>query len=298
MRRPIALHCLAAAAAAAVLPCPAFAWGNEGHEVVALIARSYLAPPVLARVDQLLAEDNDSLTGHDMASRATWADKWREQDRASAPWHFTDLELGRPDLEAACSERSCAAEKVEQFSRELAGRHTSEAERIFALKMVLHLIGDIHQPLHSSTAFSDGRNDAGGNCERVVVPSFFSVGRPMSLHAYWDDAVVQALGRDPRTVASRLRSQITPAEVRVWSQGDTRAWTMEAYAVAAKVAYRFGGPPQCGGYTVPLSSDYQARTHQAGALQLERAGVRLATVLNSSISASLARDRRVNFGRN
>jgi hypothetical protein len=285
MKRHLAF---ALTAAVVALPCHALAWGNEGHEVVALIARSYLAPAVLARVDQLLAEDGDTLTGRDMASRATWADRWREANRASAPWHYTDLELSRPDLEAACARRSCAAEKVDQFARELASPRTSEAERIFALKMVLHLVGDLHQPLHSATAYAGGRNDAGGNCERVVVPGFLGVSRPMSLHAYWDDATVEALGRDPSSVAAKLRRQISPAQVRAWSQGSPAAWTMEAYGLADQVAYRFGGPARCGGYTVPLSGDYQARAQQTAALQLQRAGVRLATILNRSIGTGLS----------
>jgi len=279
---------LALSAAIVAAPLPALAWGNEGHEVVALIARSYLAPSVLARVDQLLAEDGDTLTAQDMASRATWADKWRAADRSTAPWHYTDLQLGRPDLAEACgSRRSCAPDKVTEFASELASRRTPEAERIFALKMVLHLVGDMHQPLHSATAAAGGRDDAGGNCERVSVFGLFGPRRTMSLHAYWDDATVEALGSNPKSIASNLREQITAAEVLTWSKGTPASWTMESYGLAEQVAYRFGGPVRCASTIAPLDAAYQQRAVQTASLQLRRAGVRLATVLNRSIGGTL-----------
>ena len=67
-----AMACLAA-------PSAAFAWGYEGHEIIADIARGYLTPAARAKVDALLAMDaGNTLTAHDMAEEATWADRWRE----------------------------------------------------------------------------------------------------------------------------------------------------------------------------------------------------------------------------
>lgn len=65
-------------------PASALAWGNEGHEVIALIARGYLTP-AKAKVDALLAADHDTLTAPDMASRATWADAWRGAGHKKRP---------------------------------------------------------------------------------------------------------------------------------------------------------------------------------------------------------------------
>ena len=62
-------------------PLPAFAWGDEGHKVIALIAEHYLDPAVRSKVATLLAADTDTLTAHDVASEATWADKYRDSDR-------------------------------------------------------------------------------------------------------------------------------------------------------------------------------------------------------------------------
>src|ERR1700756_3213708 len=80
---------------------PAFAWGDEGHEIIALIAERYLDPAVRDKVAMLLAADTDTLTAHDIASEATWADKYRDSDRnttkaryeATWRWHFVDIEI-------------------------------------------------------------------------------------------------------------------------------------------------------------------------------------------------------------
>jgi len=79
-------------------PRSAFAWGDEGHEVVALVAQSFLEPDVRKRVSALLAADTDSLTEHDIASEATWADKVRDANTNGSrlktrQWHFIDVEV-------------------------------------------------------------------------------------------------------------------------------------------------------------------------------------------------------------
>src|SRR5262249_10321431 len=85
----------------------AFAWGDDGHEVVALIAQSFLNPDVRRRVTGLLSSDTDNLTAHDIASAATWADKFRDSNHNGAraktrQWHFVDVEIASPNLDMAC----------------------------------------------------------------------------------------------------------------------------------------------------------------------------------------------------
>src|SRR5262245_3917113 len=87
----------------ASMPQPALSWGDEGHEIVAQIAQAFLEPDVRAKVTRLLATDTDSLTAHDIASEATWADKYRDANRNGSrekthQWHFVDIEISHPDL--------------------------------------------------------------------------------------------------------------------------------------------------------------------------------------------------------
>jgi hypothetical protein len=134
------LFAILLAAAAALLPPPAFAWGFGGHEVVADIARAELTPAVRAKVDALLASDTDTLTGHDMASEATWADVYRGHGhRETASWHFVDTEIdGSADQDAACfghpapdqpasagPAQDCVVDKVREFAAELTAPGTS-----------------------------------------------------------------------------------------------------------------------------------------------------------------------------
>ena len=77
MTRSLRYAALLASAAGVLTPSAALAWGSEGHEIIADIARAYLTPEAKTKVDALLAADTDTLTAPDMASRATWADDYR-----------------------------------------------------------------------------------------------------------------------------------------------------------------------------------------------------------------------------
>src|SRR5882762_8232737 len=89
---------------------PVLAWGDEGHKIIALIAERFLNPAVRSDVSALLAADPDDLTTHDIASEATWADRYRDSDRLGAKvryeatrrWHFVDIELRAPNVDQAC----------------------------------------------------------------------------------------------------------------------------------------------------------------------------------------------------
>lgn len=279
-----------AVVAVAAAPTAAHAWGDEGHEIVASIAARYLTAAAAAKVNALLAADPDRLTAPDLLSRATWADAYRSAGhRETASWHYVDLELDHPDLKAACDgfpppahpasagpARDCVVDRINAFAAELANPATPQPERILALKFVLHLVGDVHQPLHASD-----NHDRGGNCLRL------SLGGPRTtnLHHYWDDTVVEALGTDPRAVAGRLRARITPAEASAWRQGDPASWAMDTYRVSKAVAYWSGARPGCDRDAAPVSlpTGYEARAEAAAAVQLEKAGVRLGAVLNRSL---------------
>ena len=269
----------------------AHAWGNEGHEIIATIARDQLTPGVRAKVDALLAADTDTLTAHDMASEATWADAYRGAGhRETAAWHFVDDEIDHaPDLKTACFDfpapdqppssgpaADCITDKIEEFRDELASPGTAPAERLLALKYLLHFIGDVHQPLHASD-----NHDRGGNCIHV------SLGGPRTtnLHAFWDTGVIQRMGADPQSIAGRLEAQITPAQRQAWASGDSKAWALDSYGVAIAAAYTLNTPPGCASDTaaVNLPSDYQSKAQMAAELQLEKAGVRLAWVLNRAL---------------
>jgi hypothetical protein len=233
-------------------PHPASAWGDEGHKVIALIAEHYLDPAVRAKVAGLLAADTDSLTAHDIASEATWADNYRDSDRSTTKiryeatwrWHFVDIELSQPDVAAACfghpplppgvpaskgPPQACVVDKINQFAAELGDPATSASEQLVALKFLLHFVGGLHQPLHASDD-----HDAGGN-KKLVAGEGLNSG---NLHHYWDVEFVEGLGADPGQVAATLIGQISEPQRQEWSSGTPTDWAMEAYALARRDATR------------------------------------------------------------
>jgi hypothetical protein len=271
----------------------AAAWGDEGHEVVALIAQTYLTPAVRKKVDALLAADSDPLTAHTMPAAATWADKLRETNEHGAraktgKWHFVDIEIDSPDLAQACFHhpqipqgipasqgpaQDCVVDKVEEFTGELKDPETSPEEQIVALKFVLHLIGDVHQPLHASDA-----HDRGGNDKRVSAAGFKSG----NLHRYWDTRFVARLGPSPRTIAGDLVAHISPTDIQAWSEGNVADWAMESFQMARDDAYGQLPPPTKRG-SYRLTDEYVEMATKDVAVQLAKAGVRLALVLNLAL---------------
>ena len=292
----------AALAAALLVGQAAWAWGDEGHEIIATIAHARLTKATRAAVDALLAADHDTLTAPDFVSRATWADRWRDADRdttrvqyeATHRWHFVDIELDGGTLDAACNHHpplppgvaaskgpphDCVVDKIEQFNAELRSSATPQAEKVLALKFLIHFVGDLHQPLHASD-----HHDGGGNAVPVL---HGNIKAPDNLHTYWDRQLVQQLGRDPKTVAQALDKSITATQARAWRKGRSADWATESSAQAKTVAYDFSGestaPDEHGDKVLELDAVYDQRALPVVREQLARAGVRLAWMLNAAL---------------
>ncbi len=245
----------------------------------------------------MLAADPDTLTAHDIAAEATWADHYRDADIAGSrahtrQWHFVDIELRSPSLDEACFSHpplapgtpaslgpaaECLVDKIDQFSSELAGPAAPAEERLLALKYLLHLVGDLHQPLHAS---DDA--DRGGNAS--MSPPRLSSGH---LHHYWDSEFVANLG-PVREIAAALRephprSANGPAVRRPTGRCNPSPWP-------AKTPTGSFPRPTCGAATAWMMR-YIATATRDTQLQLTRAGVRLAAILNRALSTRAQRSR-------
>lgn len=263
-------------------------WGDEGHEIIGLIAEHYLEPAVLARVTLLLARDRSGLTrSRSIADEATWADKFRDSDRNTSQrhyrdtrdWHFIDIEIDQPDVDAACFHHpalppktnasdgpaaDCILDKINQFRRELRSSATDPDEKRLALQFLLHLVGDAHQPLHAAD-----RHDRGGNDVRVAA----SGGRSGNLHHYWDTVFVKQLGTHPAEIAGRLIAGISAEHRRAWSAGSPEEWVRETFEIGKRHAY--GG--------LPFDRHYVDDAQRIVPVQLQHAGLRLARLLNEAL---------------
>jgi len=172
-----------------MLPVPSLAWGTQGHQVVALMAQAQLSPYAQKEVDRLLTLEPEAT----LASIATWADV--HHNRTTARWHFVNFPRDSCQFERArdCADGQCVIHAIEHELQTLAS-DAPDAQRLLALKYLVHLVADIHQPLHGGYL-----DDKGGNTYPLQV--FM---RSTNLHALWDSGLLRSLNEAPQTMARRL----------------------------------------------------------------------------------------------
>lgn len=246
---------------------PRFAWGAEGHQIIAHIAARELTPGGRAEVERLLGGDAEAT----MVEASTWADETRPQRPNTAPWHFVDIPIGSRgyDAQRDCERDDCILAQIAREERVVADRALLTPVRAEALRFLIHFVGDLHQPLHASD-----NGDRGGNQVRVVLR-----GRRTNLHAVWDVDVVRALGQIPVAVVADLEADISAATHQIWESGTAESWANESFRLASHEIYSTSNPL---GASAPLilPRDYPERQRTLVRTQLEKAGVRLAWVLN------------------
>jgi hypothetical protein len=306
---------------------PAWPWGCEGHETIALIAARQLTPHARKMVDELLQpspidrrlERSCRTTGNVVADASTWADDVRHDQTSpffnTGRWHFIDIprgtssgEVGRfcppPTGRTGLSPAGCVVTAIEDqltVLRKIGGERRRAAE---ALMWLIHLIGDLHQPLHCST-----NNDAGGNCVPVT---YFGIAPQLSsdhpeegmyqpnLHAVWDTSIIRRIlqHRSAGWFADVLQRRFA-AQIPAWQRMpiDLRTWAWESHRVAEQTAYGQLpvaiplATPQRGVQCSEVSQKMLALHERLGQQyedpaapvieeQLAKAGVRLAMVLN------------------
>jgi hypothetical protein len=240
----------------------------EGHHVIAMIAQRDLeteAPDVAAVVQRIL-EEGDRTIGE----AATFPDDIRNSHPETKPFHFVDIPFeengpARPPLPAAPHVLS----KIEDFSRDLADGNATAQKRVDTLSWLIHLFGDIHQPLHCIERISELHpgGDRGGNSFRLRGPK-------RNLHSLWDSAVnVSApLSED------QLRDEIMETHPRRSLAADLRVtshevWARRSHALARTHAYSLHEDPD----NPPRpSAAYVRQMETVGRRQAALAGYRLA----------------------
>ncbi len=181
---------------ALLAPAAAFSWGAQGHHIVAALAQASLTPQASSATSRLLALE----PGATLVSISTWADENR--DPATAAWHYVNFPNDscnyRPERD--CPDGNCVVGALNR-QLEILGSGAPDSERLLALKYVVHLAGDVHQPLHAGYA-----QDRGGN--RYQVQAF---GEGTNLHALWDFGLIQNLRQNTAAIAARLRAKSLPS---------------------------------------------------------------------------------------
>jgi hypothetical protein len=242
------------------------AWGPEGHSLVGRIAETQLTPAAHARVSAILAP------GETLASIASWADEVRRSRPETGAWHFIDIPIHQAHLDMTrdCPNGQCVIAKIADLRKKLRDPSTPPDQRREALMFLVHFVGDMHQPLHCSD-----NDDKGGNGVRVV---FFD--RPTNLHSVWDSGLLGRMG--PADELFREWSAESLRHAKKWRKGTVEQWAEESHRAAQKVIY--GRLPKVpAGTPEPLGLDYEKTADPLVRKQVEKAGARLAAVLNETL---------------
>ena len=258
------------------------------------IATRYLTPAAARQVAFLLRHDrlaDKAPSGRKtLGEVANWADEIKDTPwgKRLGRWHYDDIPLcGEADYAHYCRGGACATAQLARHIGMLENRAVPVYRRNEALKWVVHLMGDIHQPLHASN-----HGDRGGNAVKV---SFFGEtdNAPygeMNLHAIWDVHMVRRLVSEKGGEDATVSSPTGDAEKAVWERGSIGDWVKESNRIAMSVVYpalpvEFSCASGTRKDVLTIDEVYYSRAAPVIDLQIRKAGVRLARVLNDAFAA-------------
>jgi len=258
----------------------AFAWGPEGHRVIADIARSHLTPAARQQVRNLLGND-------DLAAVANWADEIKSERPETAGWHFVDIPKDASGFSEArdcfhpsekhvstlSDHHNCVVDRIELLNQVLADSSASRQDRIEALKFLVHFVGDIHQPLH---AIEEAR---GGNDIHVIEFGSQQCGsRSCNLHFAWDIGLIEHSRRPESNYHQALESLIVRENLSSRRDGTPESWANESFRLAKTVWVNHGGA---------VDETYYRTNIPVVDERLSVAGIRLANILNATLGKAM-----------
>ena len=236
----------------------AFGWGQKGHDVIAYIAECNVSPSVLAKVEKVL-------DGHSPVYYANWMDDAsnRPEYRYTKTWHYLNVDEGKTLETMPKNPKGDVLEAITSIVEKLKQGGLSHEEEAFNLKMLIHLVGDMHCPMHLGRL-----SDLGGNRRPV---SFF--GRNTSLHKVWDSQLPESAHKWSYTEWQQQIDRVTKVEKAAIQRGEVKDWILEVHAICTEI-YEF--TPEGS----RLSYDYVSKYTPIVERQFLRGGLRLARLLN------------------
>jgi hypothetical protein len=255
-------------------------WGPQGHRLVAIVAANHLSAAARTGVQSLLGDES-------LAGVSVWADDYLVGNNQTSYWHYVNIpaDAARYDRDRDCPRqpgvssggrgdrwRDCVVDRIRYNEERLGDRSLDRADRAIALKFLVHLIGDLHQPFHALGV------ERGGNGIRVSVFGSPTCGYPdgtrvpCNLHSLWDSELIAHRKLNDRAYAAELERQIAARRWR--ASGSAAEWAMESHALAKAALLPERGE----------ANEAYYRTHIAKIDErLALGGLRLARVLNDAL---------------
>ena len=262
---------------------PAAAWGTQGHRVVGQVAETRLSADAQAHVHWLL-------DGRSLGEVGSWADAFVDGVYQTALWHFVNIpqhevlyarERDCPRQPAAPAVgrgdrwRDCVVDRIEYHAARVGNGALDRADRALALKFLVHLVADVHQPFH---ALATAR---GGNGIQVEVfgsldcPTDAGTSARCNLHSVWDAGLMRHAGLADRALGARLESMIRQKGWGAARDAGVAAWAEESHAIAKQFLLGERGR---------VDQDYYERAIPRVEERLALAAVRLAALLDRTLT--------------
>ncbi|HYN45182.1 MAG TPA: S1/P1 nuclease [Allosphingosinicella sp.] len=277
-----------AVVAAFLLPSPALAWWEYGHETVARIAWLSASPHTRAELSRLLRRsrllDTPTCSARTIEEASIWPDCIKtlgDRFNYASPWHYQNVNICQPfDQVSACRDGNCVSAQIERNQRLLADRTLPTRERVMALAFLVHFMGDIHQPMHAGD-----HGDLGGN---RVQASYGVIAGRTNLHSIWDGYLADRGLSTPPGNADGILSGLDEADKAAMRGGGVADWARESWEASREFAYSTiiadpCGPPPAGRPVV--TEEITRRLIPIVRRQAARAGLRLARLLDEALAS-------------
>lgn len=236
-------------------------WGVIGHRAIGQIAENHLTHKAKNAVQDLLGTES-------LAMVSTYPDEIRpyQQYAYTAPWHYVNLPHGLS--EEAFNQQVKNMDKDNVYKAlltcmaNLKDPVKSKEDKIFALKFLVHLVGDLHQPMHTGRA-----EDLGGNAVKVKL-----MRKETNLHGLWDSSLIDYQGLTYKELAKEC-DVYKKKEVKQWQKEDILKWVYESYQISEQLYKEAAENPEFDYNYYPKHADIVKK-------RIAQAGVRLAFLLN------------------
>lgn len=237
-----------------------YSWGQKGHDTVAFIAEKHLTPTTQLAIDSLL-------DGKSIVYFANWLDQASHTPEYaySKTWHYKNIDADQSFEDAPLLDSGDIVRALELQTNVLLDDDSDLASKQLALKMIVHFLGDIHQPMHLGHA-----TDLGGN--RHYVKYF---GKDSNLHSVWDSSLPESAHKWSYSEWQQQIDRLTPDEINIILENSSPAgWAKETYEICKNI---YSSTP----VETKISYDYIAEWTPTIEQQFLRGGIRLADLLNS-----------------
>ena len=235
-----------------------FGWGQTGHRAIGKIAENHLTEKAKQSLKEIMGHES-------LAESSTWMDEVRSDKRYNfaKTWHYVTVPKGMGYHSAEHEEKGDAYEAIVRMKNILKNVESTKTQKIEAIRMLAHLVGDIHQPLHVGTG-----EDRGGN--NVKIKWFYE---DSNLHRIWDSGMIEEKKMSFSEIAELVDHPTDGISQEVASSTDLDVWVKEAVELRPQV-YDIGDRDY-------LSYEYMYKNWSTVKAQLYKSGVRLAQILNN-----------------